>query len=50
MEGPGQLLIGVGDLGFNRGRAICTAPFKGSRGIGLSVVGYLSMPPRNPGG
>ena len=33
-----------------RGRATCTAPFQGSRGIGLGVVGYLGMPPRNPGG
>jgi hypothetical protein len=56
MEGPGQLLVGVGDLGFSRGRdgcapasrrgrATCTAPFKGSRGIGLGVVGYLGMVP-----
>jgi hypothetical protein len=50
MEGSGQLLVGVGDLGYYRGRAACTAPFQGSRGIGLGVVGYLGMPPRNPGG
>jgi hypothetical protein len=55
-EGPGQLLVGIGDLGSDRGRdgcapaprrgrAISTPPSQGPRGIGLGVVGYLGMPP-----
>jgi hypothetical protein len=59
MEGSGQLLIGIRGFGYDRGRdgyapasrrgrATCTAPFQGSRGIGLGVIKYLGMPPRNP--
>jgi hypothetical protein len=61
MEGSGQLLVRIGDLGYNRGRdgyipvsrrdrATCTALLKGSRDIGFSVIGYLDMPPRNSEG
>jgi hypothetical protein len=60
MEGFGQLLVGVGDLGYNRGRdgyapvsrkdrVTYTTPFQKSRGIGFSVVGYLGHAPYNPG-
>jgi hypothetical protein len=58
MEGSGQLLVGIRDLGYDRGRdgytpasrrdrATRTTPFQGSRGIGLGVIKYLGMAPRN---
>ena len=54
MEGSGQLLVGVGDLGSNRGldgvALYALPPFQGSRGIGLGVIGYLGMPPHILGG
>jgi hypothetical protein len=48
MEGSGQLLVGIGDLGYDRGRdgytpgmrrgrATCTAPFQGSAVSALAL-------------